>query len=171
MQWPLTRYAFNIWLSARGPTLRKKFFWSSPVFGRKILQKSQNAWGSTQGKFNSGNDMVCRRNYLLYIFSNNNSLSPRQFSCNKIPVLLKKISNSKGNAHWKTFRIERAWALWPYMYFYNCFFFFSWQNNNLWGKYSTGLLFTAKILQEAMHFTFPIWAKSLTKLSTITARF
>ena len=29
------------------------------------------------------------------------------------------------------------------------------QNNNLQGKFSSGLLFTAKILQEAMYFTFP----------------
>ena len=34
---------------------------------------------------------------------------------------------------------------------------------NLSGKSSTGVLFTAKILQEAMYFTFPTWAKQLIK--------
>ena len=38
---------------------------------------------------------------------------PRQFLCNKI--LLKKISYSKGNAHWTNFWIETAWAPWPYI--------------------------------------------------------
>ena len=32
---------------------------------------------------------------------------------------------------------------------------YSWQNNNLQKKYATKLLFTAKILQEAKHFTYP----------------
>ena len=33
-------------------------------------------------------------------------------------------------------------------------------------KSTSGLLFTAKILQEAMYFTFPNWAKSLTIFSS-----
>ena len=41
-------------------------------------------------------------------FFNYNSPPPRRFLCNKI--LLKKISFSKGNAHWTNFWIERAWA-------------------------------------------------------------
>ena len=44
------------------------FIWFSPVFGRKILQKSQSAWGPTQCKSGPGNNMASRRNYLLYIF-------------------------------------------------------------------------------------------------------
>ena len=43
-------------------------------------------------------------------FFNNNSLSPRQFLCNKILFL--KISYSKGNAHLTNFWIERACAPW-----------------------------------------------------------
>ena len=56
----------------------------------------------------------------------------------------------RGNAHWTNswIWIEMAWAYWPYMYSYN--WLFSWQNKNLEGKSSSGLLFTAKILQEAM---------------------
>ena len=42
---------------------------------------------------------------------------------------------------------------------------FSWQNKNLKGKSSNGLLFTAKTLLEAMYLTFPIWTKSLKKLN------
>ena len=32
---------------------------------------------------------------------------------------------------------------------------FSWQNKNLYGKSLSGLLFTAKMLQETMHLTSP----------------
>ena len=49
------------------------------------------------------------------------------------------------------------------MYSYN--WLFLWKNSNLKGKYSTGLLFTAQILQEAMYFTSPTLAKSLTKFN------
>ena len=42
---------------------------------------------------------------------------------------------------------------------------FSWQNKNLKGKSSNGLLFTVKILLEAMYLTFPTWTKSLTKFN------
>ena len=51
------------------PHLDKTFFWSSPIFGRKILQKSQSAIGSTQCKSGPGNNMVCRHSHLLYRFS------------------------------------------------------------------------------------------------------
>ena len=84
------------------------------------------------------------------IFFNNNSPPPRQFLCN---LLLKKIGYSKGNAHSTKFWIEKAWIPWPCMYSYN--WLFSWQNNNRQGKISSGLLFTAEILQEAMYFTSP----------------
>ena len=49
------------------------------------------------------------------------------------------------------------------MYSYN--WLLSWQNNNLLGKFLSELLFAAKILQEAMYFTSPTWAKSLTKFN------
>ena len=35
------------------------------------------------------------------------------------------------------------WASWPNIYSYN--WLFSWQNKNLYGKSSSGLLFTAKM--------------------------
>ena len=44
--------------------------------------------------------------------------------------------------------IKRAWVPWPHMYSSNWMF-------SLLGKDSTGLLFTAKILQEAMYFIYP----------------
>ena len=64
----IARDGFNIRHSARGPELRKDFFWPSPVFGTKILRKTQSARGSTQCKSGPSTNMVCRRNYLLYIF-------------------------------------------------------------------------------------------------------
>ena len=48
--------------------------------------------------------------------------------------------------------MEGAWALWPYMYSNN--WLTSWQNKNLEEKSSSGLLFTAKILGEAMCLTY-----------------
>ena len=92
----ITRDGLNIWLIVPwAPRLDKTFFWFSPVFGRKILQKSQNASGSTQSK------SALAMTWLVGVticctFFNNNSPPPRQFLCNKI--LLKKISYSKGNA-------------------------------------------------------------------------
>ena len=47
----------------------------------------------------------------------------------------------------------RGLGPYPYMYSYN--WLTSWQNKNLEGKSSSGLLFTAKILQEAMCLTYP----------------
>ena len=47
------------------------------------------------------------------------------------------------------FAFKGAWFPWPYMYSYN--WLFSWQNKNLLNKSSSGLLFTAKILQEARY--------------------
>ena len=65
----------------------------------------------------------------------------------------KKITRE--NAHWTNYwiSIEGVRAPWPYMYSYN--WLTSWQNKNLEGKYTSGLLFTAKILQEAMCRTYP----------------
>ena len=42
---------------------------------------------------------------------------------------------------------------WPFMYSYN--WLTSWQNKNLEGKSSSGVLFTAEILQETMCLTYP----------------
>ena len=50
------------------------------------------------------------------------------------------------------YQLKGAWAPWPYMY-YN--WLTSWQNKNLQEKSSSGLLFTAKILHEALCFTSP----------------
>ena len=57
------------------------------------MQKAQSVRGPTQCKSGPGNNMVCRRNYLLYIF-NNNSPPPCQFLLNKI--LLKKLATVRG---------------------------------------------------------------------------
>ena len=46
-----------------------------------------------------------------------------------------------------------AWAPWPHIYSYN--WLFSQQNKNLKGKSSSGLLLTAKMLQETEHLTSP----------------
>ena len=44
-----------------------------------------------------------------------------------------------------------AWASWPNIHFYN--WLFLWQNKNLSGKSSSGLLFTATMQPETKHFT------------------
>ena len=92
----ITRDGLNIWLIVPwAPRSDETFFWSSPVFGRKILQKSQNDRGSTQSK--SARAITWLVGVTIYsTFFNNNSPPPRQFLCNEI--LLKKISYSKGNA-------------------------------------------------------------------------
>ena len=46
------------------------------------------------------------------------------------------------------FELRGTWVPWPYMYSYNCLI--SWQNKNLKEKFSSGSLFTAKILQKAV---------------------
>ena len=48
---------------------------------------------------------------------------------------------------------EGAWTPWPNMYSYN--WLFSWLSKNLQGKSLSGLLFTAKMLQETMQLTYP----------------
>ena len=69
------------------------------------------------------------------------------------------------------FEFKGAWAPWLYMYFYNRLF--SWQNKNFLGKYSSGLLFTAKILQKAKYLISPYLAAGLNHLHNLTqnARF
>ena len=48
----------------------KTFFWSSPIFGEKILQKNlHSARGSTQYKSGPVNNMVSKRDRLFYHFS------------------------------------------------------------------------------------------------------
>ena len=61
----------------------KTIFSCSPVFDRKILQKSQGARGPTQCK--SGRAITWFVRLTIYCtFFNNNSPPPRQFLCNKI---------------------------------------------------------------------------------------
>ena len=52
----------------QGSRAQIRLFWCSLVFGRKILLKSQSAREPTQSKSDFGINMVCRHNYLLYIF-------------------------------------------------------------------------------------------------------
>ena len=82
-------------------------------------------------------------------FFNNNSPPPRQFLCNKI--LLKKLATVREVLIEQIFELREPGLSGCIMYSYN--WLFSRQNNNLQGKYLTGLLFTAKILLEATHFT------------------
>ena len=51
------------------------------------------------------------------------------------------------------FELKGPGAPWSYMYSYN--WLILWQSKNPEGKSSSGLLFTAKILQEARYLTFP----------------
>ena len=84
----------------------------------------------------------------------------KQFSNSPLtlPVFTHKIFKKKlamENADWtnRWTSIEGAWAPWPNMYSYN--WLFSWQNKILYGKSSSGLLFTAKMWQETVHLTSP----------------
>ena len=94
-------------------------------------------------------------------FFNNNSPPPRQFLCNKI--LLKKLAAVREMLIQPYFELRGPWPPWVFMYSYD--WFFSWQNNNLEGKSSSGLLFTTKILQEAMYFTSPFVGQITCKLN------
>ena len=55
-------------------------------------------------------------------------------------------------------------CLGPLSYKYSYNWLFSWQNNNLEEKFSTGLLFIAKILLEAMYFTSPYLGQITSKI-------
>ena len=82
----------------QGPRAQIRLFWSSPVFGRKILQKSQIA--GAQLNVDPAQTITWLVGVTIYCrptFFNNNLPPTRQFLCNKI--LLKEISYSKGNAH------------------------------------------------------------------------
>ena len=69
------------------------FFRSSPVFGRKILQKSQSARGSLN--VNPAQAITWFVGVTIYCtFFNNNSPPSRQFLCNK--MLLKKLATVRG---------------------------------------------------------------------------
>ena len=98
----------------------------------------------------SNNMQVNWSNYLLYHFSITISFTSLVFTRKNA---FKKITRE--NAHWTNNGVwmEGAWAPWPYMHSYNCLF--SWKNENLIGKSSNELLYTAKILQEAVHLTSP----------------
>ena len=88
--------------------LKKDFFWSSPVLGRKILRKSQSAWRPTQCKSGLGNNRVL--GVTIYCtFFNNNSLPPLRFLCYKI--LLKKISYNRGMLIEQIFELKGAGPL------------------------------------------------------------
>ena len=83
-----------------------KLFWSSPVFGRKMFQKSQSDRGTTQCKSGQGNNMVSRRNNLLHHFKIAIHLHLTSFYATKY-LRKKKV---KWNAHWTNFWIKSAWG-------------------------------------------------------------
>ena len=85
----------------------KTFFWCSPVFDRKILQKSQGAKGPTRCK--SGQAITWFVGVTIYCtFFNNNS--PRQFLCKKI-LLKKKIATVRGTLIEQNFELRGAGTL------------------------------------------------------------
>ena len=126
-----------------------RLFWSSPVFGRKILRKSQSARGPAQCKSGPGNNMVSTCNHLLYIFQYQFTSTSPAFTHK---ILLKKISNSKGMHIEQNFELRgpgpHGRICTPIT---GCFH----DKAKSLGKSLSGLLITAKILQEAIYFTFP----------------
>ena len=55
---------------SQGPSaLMVRLFWSSPIFGRKMLRKSPKCQGPSQSKSDPSINVVSRRNHLLYHFS------------------------------------------------------------------------------------------------------
>ena len=73
------------------------------------------------------------------------------------------MENADWTNHWTS--VEEAWAPWPNMYSYN--WLLSWQNKNTSGKSSSGLLFTAKMLQETMHLTIKTMHSYLDQITYI----
>ena len=67
------------------------------------------------------------------------------------------------------YKLKRPAPPWPYMYSYE--WLISWQNKNLQGISSSGLLFTAIILHEAMHLYFPYLGQITYKIYHQNARF
>ena len=104
--------------------------------------------------------MVSKRNHLLYPFLNNNSPIPCQFLRNK--TLLKKISEGKCSLN-KLLNLNRG-GLNPLVVYALLQLVIIMQNKNLYEKPSSGLLFTAKILHEAMYLAFP-YLSQITKFS------
>ena len=67
----------------------KNFFWSSPLFGRKMLRKFPKCLGPVPCKSGRDNKMVGKRDcHSIIPFFNNNSTPPSQYLRDKI--LLKK---------------------------------------------------------------------------------
>ena len=78
-------------------------------------------------------------------------------------ILLKKISKERRslnkllNLNWGDPCLLAVRVLYNWL--------FPLQNKNPLGKSSSEVLFTAKVLQEAMYLTFPTWTESLTKFN------
>ena len=82
-----------------------------------MLQKSPKCQGPRAMYIRPGNNMFSKRNHLLYHFLIAIHLHLASFYTQNT---FKKIARE--NAHWTNYwiSIEGAWALWPYMYSYNC---------------------------------------------------
>ena len=99
------KYEQHCITQCQGPRAQIRLFWSSPVFGRKILRKSQSAGGPTQCKSGPGRNMLCIGVIIYCTFFNNNSPPPGQFLCNKI--LLKKLATVRRMLIEQIFELRR----------------------------------------------------------------
>ena len=76
----------------------------------------------------------------------------------------KKLATASGMLIEQSFELRGTGLPGPCMYSYN--WLFSWQNNDLEGKFSGGLLFTAKTIAGGNVLYFPLRGpKSLTKFN------
>ena len=129
-----------------------RLFWSSPIFGRKICcENLQSAKGSTQWKSDPGNTMASRCNHLLHHFQVTIHLHLASFFATKYF----KTKLPEKNALEQIIKFELR-GLGPLgrictsatNYFHD-------KTKISKENLRVDVLFTAKILQEAMHLAFP----------------
>ena len=127
----------------------------------RCCENLQSARSPAQCKSGPGNNMVSRRDQLLLNVSLTIHLHLVGFT--RQNAFEKK--TSPGNAHWTNYWIwiEGGLAPWPYVcpttgYFHD-------KTKISKENLRMDLLFTAKILLEAMYLTFLTWTKSLTKFN------
>ena len=114
MQYPGTDLTYSTLPDA--PRSDKTFFWSSPVFGRKILRKSQSARGSTECKSSRNNNIVsrCKSSIVGLHFSITIYFHLASFLCNEI-LLKKKKAVGRGMLIEQIFELRRLGALAVYV--------------------------------------------------------
>ena len=143
----IIRARFTIWRSARSDG--KMFIFSSSIFGgKRCCKSSKSARGPAQCKFGPGDNMVSWCNHLLCHFSIKIHLHLASLYAKK--YFWKKLDSR--NTHWTNywFWMEGAWAPAGCTRTHKLVIFTK-KTKIFQGRFSSGLLFTAKILHQAMY--------------------